>query len=116
MHELVDVAPVDRISPGSALAVAIAGEKIAVFNVDGRLFALDDACIRCGSSLAIGLIDGSSVECCGCGWRYDVRNGTVHGIPGLQCDTFEVAIVGTHVMIDAVPIPHVAEARGKAPA
>ena len=107
MHELVDVASVDRIRPGSALAVAIAGEKIAVFNVDGRLFALDDACIRCGSSLAIGLIAGTSVECSGCGWHYDVTNGAVEGIPGLQCDTFEVAIVDTHVLIDAAPIPHV---------
>ena len=107
MHELVDVASVDRISPGSALAVAIAGEAIALFNVDGRLFALGDACIRCGSSLAVGLIDGTSVECCGCGWRYDVTNGFVEGIRGLQCDTFEVAIVDTHVMIDAAPISHV---------
>ena len=106
MHELVDVASVDRISPGSALVVAIAGETIALFNVDGRLFALDDACIRCGSSLALGVLVSTSVECCGCGWRYDVTNGFVLGIPGLRHDTFEVAIVDAHVMIDAVAIPH----------
>lgn len=106
MQELVDIASVDRISPGSALAVTIAGETIALFNVDGRLFALDDACIRCGSSLAIGVLDGVTVECCGCGWRYDVTSGCVQGIPGLHSDMFEVAIVDAHVMIDAVPIPH----------
>ena len=40
----------------------IAGETIALFNVDGRLFALDDACIRCGSSLALGVLVSTSVE------------------------------------------------------
>ena len=106
MHELVDVATVDRIAPGSAMSVTVAGETIALFNVGGRLFALDDACIRCGSSLAIGFVDGTSVVCAGCDWRYDVASGCVDGIPGLRSDTFEVAVVDARVMVDAVPMPH----------
>ena len=89
-----------------ALSVVVAGESVALFNIDGRLFALDDACILCGTSLAIGLIDGTSVLCAGCHWRYDVANGGVHGIPGLRSDTFEVAVVDAHVMVDAMPMPH----------
>ena len=89
------------------MSVVVAGQAIAVFNVAGHLYALDDACIRCGSSLAIGRVNGMTVVCCGCRWRYDVRSGSVRGIPGLQIDTFNVAIVDTHVMIDAVPIPNV---------
>ncbi len=105
MHELVDVATVDRIAPGSTMAVAVAGETIALFNIGGHLFALDDACIRCGSSLAIGFVEGTSVICAGCDWRYDVTSGCVDGIPGLRSDTFEVEVVDAHVMVDAVPMP-----------
>lgn len=107
MHELVAVATVDRVAPGRATSVMVAGEAVAVFNVDGRLYALDDACILCGNSLALGRIDGMSVACAGCDWRYDVASGRVHGIPGLRSDTFEVAVVDAHVMIDAMPMRHV---------
>lgn len=106
MHQLVEIASVDRIAPGTALAVAVAGETIALFNIEGRVFALCDACIRCGSSLAIGSVDGTSVACIGCGWRYDITSGFVLGIPGLRNDTFDVTVVDAHVMIDAVPTPH----------
>ena len=106
MHELVDVATVDRIAPGSAVSVIVAGETIALFNIGGHLFALDDACIRCGSSLAIGVVDGTSVVCASCDWRYDVASGCVDGIPGLRSDTFEVEVVDTHVMVGAVAMPH----------
>ena len=106
MHELVAVATVDRIAPGRAMSVVVAGEAIAVFNVAGRLYALDDACILCGTSLAIGSIDGTSVLCAGCDWSYDITSGCVHGIPGLRSDTFTVAVIDTRVMVDAMPMPH----------
>jgi nitrite reductase/ring-hydroxylating ferredoxin subunit len=106
MHRLVAVATVDRIAPGRALSTAVAGEAIAVFNVAGHLYAIDDACILCGTSLATGLIDGTSVVCGGCDWRYDLTSGCVHGIPGLRSETFEVAVVDAHVMVDAMPMPH----------
>ena len=88
------------------MSVMVAGEAVAVFNVDGHLYALDDACILCGSSLAIGLVEGTSVICAGCDWRYDITSGCVHGIPGLRSDTFEVEVVDAHVMVDAVPMPY----------
>jgi nitrite reductase/ring-hydroxylating ferredoxin subunit len=106
MHRLVAVAMVDHIAPGKALSTVIAGETIAVFNVAGRLYAIDDACILCGTSLAGGLIDGTSVVCASCDWRYDLASGCVHGIPGLRSETFEVAVVDAHVMVDAMPMPH----------
>jgi nitrite reductase/ring-hydroxylating ferredoxin subunit len=107
MHELVAVASVDCIGPGRAMSVAVAGIPVAVLNVDGHLYALDDSCILCGTSLAIGLIEGLSILCAGCGWRYDVTSGSVHGIPGLRLDTYAVVVVDAHVMIDAMPMPEI---------
>jgi 3-phenylpropionate/trans-cinnamate dioxygenase ferredoxin component len=83
--------------------VSVNGTAIAVFNIDGSLFAVDDSCVRCGSSLAAGLLSGSQITCSKCDWRYDVTNGRVNGIPALRIDTFEVRTVGARVMVaDAV--------------
>jgi nitrite reductase/ring-hydroxylating ferredoxin subunit len=99
MTDFVEVSCLDRIAPGAATVVAGADGPIALFNVDGRVFAVDDSCVRCGSSLAAGALDGNHVSCPGCDWRYDVATGCVNGIPALQIDTFEVRVVDSRVMV-----------------
>jgi len=99
MAAFVDIARLDHILAGAAIVVSVNGTAIAVFNIDGSLFAVDDSCVRCGSSLAAGLLSGSHVTCSKCEWRYDVTNGRVNGIPALRIDTFEVRTVGARVMV-----------------
>jgi nitrite reductase/ring-hydroxylating ferredoxin subunit len=106
MTDFIDAGLADRVSPGTAVVVAGACGPVALFNVRGTIFAVDDSCVRCGSSLARGALSGSDVSCPGCGWRYDVVTGSVNGIPALQIDTFEVRVVGTHVMIATTLAPH----------
>jgi nitrite reductase/ring-hydroxylating ferredoxin subunit len=105
MPTFIDIASVDRIAPGTAIVVTVATETIALFNVDGRVYALEDICVRCGSSLAAGALDGMAVTCSGCDWQYDLSTGCVNGIPALQIDTFEVTIVDAHIMLDAAGVP-----------
>jgi nitrite reductase/ring-hydroxylating ferredoxin subunit len=95
----------DRIAPGTGIVVTIAGDAIALYNVGGRIFALDDHCVRCGSSLASGVLEGALVSCSGCDWQYDVTTGCVCGVPALCIDTFEVKIEGPWVLVAAPPRP-----------
>lgn len=104
MNPFVDVASIDQIAPGSALAVTVAADRIALFNMGGHLYAVDDCCARCGSSLAEGTLDGTTVSC-KCGWKYEVTTGCVNGIPALQVDTFEVKIDRSRVMLEARCVP-----------
>ena len=78
---LVRIARLDQLAAGRGVAVAVAGDAIALFRIDGQTFAIDDACARCGSSLANGTLLGATVACAGCGWEYDVRTGAVGGVP-----------------------------------
>ena len=64
---LVTIARLDQLAPGRGVAVAVEGNAIAVFRVGGQTFAIDDACARCGSSLAGGTLRGATVACAGCG-------------------------------------------------
>jgi nitrite reductase/ring-hydroxylating ferredoxin subunit len=115
MHEqhlksatLVKIAHLDQIAPGGMTKVATAVATIALFNLGGRIFALDDPCVRCGRSLAEGTLRGNEVSCPGCDWRYDVTNGCVNGIPALRTETFEVTVVDACIMLAGVPPPECA--------
>ena len=85
--------------------VRVADNAVAIFNVDGRLFAIDDSCLRCGASLASGALRGRHVSCSRCDWQYDVITGCVHGVPRLRIDRFEVKIVNSQVLVASAAMP-----------
>jgi len=50
---------------------------IAVFNIDGELYAVEDVCTHDGGDLATGELRGFEIECPRHGARFDVRTGAV---------------------------------------
>ena len=72
------------LAPGSRLLVETALGPIAVFEVDGTVHAIEDGCLRCGSSLATGMLEGAVVTCRVCGWQYDIASGCLVGLPALR--------------------------------
>ena len=88
---------------GEASVVSIDGAAVALFNLDGRLYALSDFCIRCGASLALGLVAGSHVSCRQCSWRYDITSGRLIELPALATDRFEVRINDGQVLVATEP-------------
>lgn len=76
--------------------------SVAVFNADGRLFALEDDCVRCGGSLAAGTLQGLAVTCPECDWTYDITTGCVRNVPSLRTDAFQVKIVDSKVLVASV--------------
>lgn len=99
MTQFVEVATLGHIAAGAPIVVTVGETAVAVFKVGGCLFAIDNTCVRCGSSLAAGLLCGPEISCPGCDWRYDVTNGGVNGVPALRIDTFEVRTFGARVML-----------------
>jgi 3-phenylpropionate/trans-cinnamate dioxygenase ferredoxin component len=66
----------------SGEAVRVDGEvPIAVFNADGKLYAIDDTCTHQDASLADGWLEGCVVECPLHGSCFDLRTGQVSGPP-----------------------------------
>src|SRR5262245_44102273 len=81
MPGYVKVARTNEVTPGQAKMVEVEGKKIALFNVDGSLYAIDDTCThRCGP-LSEGFLEVSAVtgpwHCA----TYDVTTGGVLGPP-----------------------------------
>ena len=77
---MIRVCPLADLPPGEAVRVE-ADEPIAVFNVDGELYAIDDTCTHQDASLADGYLEGCAVECPLHASTFDLRTGRPSGPP-----------------------------------
>ena len=74
---LVRVGEAAEVAEGTIRAFDVEGTAVAVANVDGQLYAVDDACTHAWCSLAEGELNGTTVTCL-CHWsQFDVRTGQV---------------------------------------
>lgn len=79
MAELVEVLDSEKLPPGRSTTVTVDGKNIALYNVDGKVYATDDACIHAGFSLGWGILEGKIIQCRAHGMKYDVTTGNVVG-------------------------------------
>lgn len=77
MGEFVKVAKTSDIAPGTAKAVEVKGTDIAVFNLGGTYYAINNTCAHVGGPLAEGLIEGDEVTCPWHGAKYKIPTGEV---------------------------------------
>src|SRR5438034_9745365 len=71
--KLIPVAKVTDLEPGSCLSVVAEGIGVALFNVNGVIYALDNTCPHDGRPLGEGTLSAELVACRGQGWRHNVR-------------------------------------------
>jgi 3-phenylpropionate/trans-cinnamate dioxygenase ferredoxin subunit len=101
MADFVRVARTDEIGPGEARLVEVKGRQIALFNVDGEYFAIDNMCTHEEASLAEGEVSGHEVSCPLHGAKFDIRTGEVLGPPAYDdVARFDVRVLGNDIEID----------------
>jgi len=81
MAEFRRVADVKDILPGTRAVVKVGDRKVAIFNVEGALYATDNTCPHRGGPLGEGSLYGTTVSCPWHGAQFDVTNGNVLGPP-----------------------------------
>ena len=96
MPGYVKVARTSEVTPGQAKMVEVEGKKIALFNVDGSFYAIDDTCTHRGGPLSEGVLEGKRVTCPWHGAIYDVTTGDV-----LDPNTNSVAATRYNVRVEA---------------
>lgn len=75
MGKYVKVGRVEAIPSGTAKMVKVEGKPIAIFNLDGKFYATDDACPHEGGPLSDGLIEGENVTCPWHGATFHIVSG-----------------------------------------
>lgn len=81
MAEYSRVARANEVPRGRGTVVEVEGKKIALFNVEGRFYAIDNTCTHRGGPLGEGNLRGSTVTCPWHGAQFDVRSGQVLASP-----------------------------------
>ena len=97
----VKVANAGDIKPGSIKGFVIDGKKVAIANVGGKFYALEDRCSHAGSPLSSGLLFGNTVMCVTHGAQVDVTTGNPLAPPAkLPVKKFEVKVNGEDLEVD----------------
>ena len=102
MPSYVKVATVSQIAPGTGMVANINDKEVAVFNVDGTFYAIDNVCKHRGGPLGEGELEGDMVTCPWHAWQYNVKSGNCLTKEGIKMDTYEVQVEGDDVKI-AIP-------------
>ena len=103
MSDFVQVAVRGEIPVGGKKLVDLDGRAIAVFNVEGQFYAIDDVCTHDGGPLAEGDLIGNEIRCPRHGARFDVRTGKALCFPAIEpvaTHPVEVRGEGVYVALD----------------
>ena len=99
MVDFIQVATLDQLPSGTGTTVMVGDTSVALFNVGGTVYALNDTCKHAGSSLGSGELNGKVVRCRAHGWKYDVATGYANGVDGFGVAAYPVKVVGGNIMV-----------------
>ncbi|MBZ0298566.1 MAG: non-heme iron oxygenase ferredoxin subunit, partial [Anaerolineae bacterium] len=98
--EYYTVATLGELPPGERILVEIGHHLIAVFNVEGKYYAIRDVCTHDDGPLADGIVIGCEIECPRHGARFDLRDGSVTLPPAvLPVPTYPVRVDGDEIQV-----------------
>ena len=91
----------DEVAPGTALKVETDDLELAVFNVDGEFYVIDDHCTHGPGSLSEGYIEDDVVECNFHNGQFNIRTGEVVSPPCMvPVKTYPTVVEGGEVFIE----------------
>ena len=97
MADYVKVAGTAEVASGTGLVAEVNGQAIAVFNVDGVYYAVDNTCVHRGGPLGEGELEGEAVTCPWHGWQYNVKTGGCINNPSASVKSYQIKVEGTDV-------------------
>ncbi len=94
------VAALADLADDAALAAKLGNRRIALYRLDGKVYALDDVCTHALALLSQGFIEGGAVECPLHGARFDIATGRCLAPPAsVDLRTYAVRIDGGEVFV-----------------
>jgi nitrite reductase/ring-hydroxylating ferredoxin subunit len=100
MATFVQVATTLELLPGQGKLVEVNQKRIALFNMGGQFYAIDDVCPHRGAPLSEGELDGEMVVCPWHGALFELRTGAVITPPAtIGVNTYETRVHGNAIEI-----------------
>lgn len=90
----------EEVPEGSVREVRLGEHTIALANVGGNLYALNNLCLHRGGPLGQGELKGGILTCPWHGWQYQVSSGRVTFNPEMCIATYPVELRDGEVWVD----------------
>ncbi len=101
MSQWIDVAALADVFEGAGFAVEPEGLEIALFSVDGEVFATNNQCTHGLAMLCDGTVEGPYVQCPFHQGQFDVRTGACMGGPVTEpVKSWPVKVEAVRVWLD----------------
>ena len=101
MSKTVKLAETGDLPPGTGKVVQAEGRQIALFNVAGTFYAINNTCTHVGGPLGEGELTGDTVKCPWHGAHFNVKTGAVTGPPArADVRSFPVKLDGNDVLVE----------------
>jgi naphthalene 1,2-dioxygenase ferredoxin component len=79
-----DAASFDDVFEDNVVAISVAGKEIALYGIDGGVYATDNLCTHGAARLSDGFLEGREIECPLHQGRFDVCTGKAMCAPLTQ--------------------------------
>jgi nitrite reductase/ring-hydroxylating ferredoxin subunit len=90
------------VREGEAFPVELDGNPIALYRVDGEIYAIDDTCTHEFASLSEGFVESGTIECPLHAAQFDIKTGRCLGGPAAEdLRTYQVRVDGDDVYVRA---------------
>ncbi len=100
MAKFVKVGRADELAEGQARLAHVDGQRIAIFHVGGRFYALEANCPHEGGPLEDGVIEAMRVICPWHGYDFDLRTGACGLDPELRALTYPLKVQDGDLLIE----------------
>lgn len=98
------IASAHDLPPGTGRPFALGRYEVALFNVDGQFYALENSCPHQGGPIADGWLEGTTITCPWHGWCFDVRTGKMTLGDFARVRQFEVQRHGDDLYVSDEPL------------
>jgi naphthalene 1,2-dioxygenase ferredoxin component len=96
----IDVTATEDIPEDDVIGADIAGKSIALYRVEGEVFATDNLCTHGNARLCDGFLEGYEIECPLHQGKFDIRNGKAMCAPLTEdVKTYPIKIEGDRVFV-----------------
>lgn len=100
MGKFVKIATQREVPEGTGLTIEVEGQGIALFNVEGVFYAIDNRCKHRGGPLGEGSLEGKEVICPWHGWQYDVTTGQCTTDPAVLQTRYNLKVEGDDIFAE----------------
>ncbi len=95
----IKVATKSEIAPGTSKRIEVNDKEIALFNLDGNFYAINEICPHRGGPLSEGFVEEGVLTCPWHGWQFQLASGECLTDPSTCQTKYEVKVEGDDVLI-----------------